>query len=98
MYNFSDLENKYLNVDEQIQKDIVQEVKVPTKEIEIPPSQKKERLQCLDTFRGMSIFGMVFVNYQGGNYEFFNHSLWNGLSFADIIFPFFMWIMGVSCA
>lgn len=40
----------------------------------------------------------MFVNYQGGNYEFFNHSLWDGLTLADIIFPFFMWIMGVSCA
>lgn len=65
---------------------------------EAKPVVVKERLHCLDTFRGLTMFGMVFVNYQGGNYEFFNHSLWNGMTFADCIFPFFMWIMGVSSA
>ena len=41
---------------------------------------------------------MVFVNLGGGNYEMFNHALWDGLTFADTVFPSFMWIMGVSMA
>jgi heparan-alpha-glucosaminide N-acetyltransferase len=39
---------------------------------------------------------MIFVNFHGGAYWFFNHSPWNGLTFADIVFPFFLWIMGTS--
>lgn len=57
-----------------------------------------ERLFCLDTFRGLTMFQMVFVNYRGGNYDIFNHSVWNGITFADVVFPSFMWIMGVSTA
>ena len=39
---------------------------------------------------------MIFVNYGGGGYWFFNHSKWNGLTVADLVFPWFIWIMGVS--
>lgn len=52
----------------------------------------------LDVFRGMTLAGMIFVNYGGGGYWFFNHSPWDGLTFADVIFPFFLWIMGTSMA
>lgn len=41
---------------------------------------------------------MIFVNYGGGSYYFFNHSPWNGLTVADLVFPWFIWIMGVSLA
>ena len=41
---------------------------------------------------------MIFVNYGGGNYWFFNHSIWNGLTVADLVFPWFIWIMGTSMA
>jgi hypothetical protein len=41
---------------------------------------------------------MIFVNYGGGGYWFFDHSSWNGLTVADLVFPWFMWIMGVSMA
>ena len=34
--------------------------------------------RSLDAFRGLSISVMIFVNYGGGNYYFFNHSPWNG--------------------
>ena len=54
------------------------------------------RLGCLDTFRGLSLYLMIFVNYGGGGYHFFNHSDWNGLTVADLLFPWFMWMMGVS--
>lgn len=60
--------------------------------------QKFPRLKSLDTFRGISLTLMIFVNYGGGGYWFFDHAAWNGLTFADLLFPWFMWIMGVSMA
>lgn len=38
---------------------------------------------------------MIFVNYGGGGYRFTEHAVWNGLTVADLVFPWFMWIMGV---
>ncbi|XP_070384595.1 heparan-alpha-glucosaminide N-acetyltransferase isoform X2 [Dermacentor albipictus] len=58
----------------------------------------KKRLNSLDAFRGFSLMLMVFVNYGGGKYWFFHHSPWNGITFADLVFPWFVWIMGVSLA
>ncbi|XP_031550825.1 heparan-alpha-glucosaminide N-acetyltransferase-like isoform X2 [Actinia tenebrosa] len=57
---------------------------------------KQKRLNSLDTFRGIALTIMIFVNYGGGGYYFFNHARWNGLTVADLVFPWFMWIMGVS--
>ena len=54
------------------------------------------RLFSVDTFRGISLAVMVFVNYNGGSYWFFNHSVWNGLTLADLVFPWFIFLMGVS--
>ncbi|XP_065909111.1 heparan-alpha-glucosaminide N-acetyltransferase-like [Dysidea avara] len=56
----------------------------------------KDRLKSLDCFRGLSLVIMIFVNYGGGGYWFFAHSKWNGLTVADLVFPWFMWIMGAS--
>lgn len=38
---------------------------------------------------------MIFVNSGGGHYWWIEHATWNGLHVADIVFPFFLWIMGV---
>ena len=35
----------------------------------------------------ISIVLMIFVNYRGGDYWFFRHSKWNGLTVADLVFP-----------
>ncbi|KAM9991026.1 hypothetical protein ACTFIY_007084 [Dictyostelium cf. discoideum] len=59
-------------------------------------NRKKDRLRSLDVFRGFSITIMIFVNYGGGGYWFFNHSLWNGLTVADLVFPWFVFIMGIA--
>lgn len=59
---------------------------------------KPPRLNSLDTFRGFSLCIMIFVNYGGGGYWFFDHAPWHGLTFADLLFPWFMWMMGVSMA
>ncbi|ELT89271.1 hypothetical protein CAPTEDRAFT_227545 [Capitella teleta] len=58
----------------------------------------KERLRSLDAFRGMSLTIMIFVNYGGGGYWFFDHSYWNGLTLADLVFPWFTWIIGTALA
>lgn len=41
---------------------------------------------------------MIFVNLWGGMYWYFNHSTWNGLTFADLPFGWFIWIMGSTMA
>jgi len=35
----------------------------------------------------ISVSLMIFVNYGGGQYWFFKHSTWNGLTVADLVFP-----------
>ncbi|XP_059100481.1 heparan-alpha-glucosaminide N-acetyltransferase [Peromyscus eremicus] len=54
------------------------------------------RLRSVDTFRGIALIVMVFVNYGGGKYWYFKHSSWNGLTVADLVFPWFVFIMGTS--
>ncbi|KAL5248885.1 hypothetical protein ACHWQZ_G017915 [Mnemiopsis leidyi] len=58
--------------------------------------KKAARLQSLDTFRGLAITVMIFVNFGGGNYYFLEHASWNGLSLADFVFPWFMFMVGCS--
>lgn len=41
---------------------------------------------------------MIFVNYGGGGYWFLKHSAWDGLTVADLVFPWFLFIMGTSLA
>lgn len=38
---------------------------------------------------------MIFVNSGGGHYWWIEHATWNGLHVADLVFPWFLWIMGV---
>ncbi|XP_033835545.2 heparan-alpha-glucosaminide N-acetyltransferase [Periophthalmus magnuspinnatus] len=57
---------------------------------------KSARLQSLDTFRGFALTIMVFVNYGGGGYWFFQHAPWNGLTVADLVMPWFVFIIGTS--
>jgi len=57
---------------------------------------KGGRVDSLDTFRGICLMVMIFVNYGGGYYWFFNHSYWNGLTVADLVFPWFIFIMGIA--
>lgn len=64
----------------------------------VPVIIKKGRVKSLDVFRGICISIMIFVNYGGGQYWFFKHTPWNGLTIADLVFPWFLWIMGASIA
>lgn len=58
-------------------------------------SQTKSRVRSVDTFRGITIALMIFVNDGAGGYWFLEHAAWNGLQPADLVFPWFLWIMGV---
>nr|XP_034993998.1 heparan-alpha-glucosaminide N-acetyltransferase-like isoform X2 [Zootoca vivipara] len=59
---------------------------------------KRRRLLSLDTFRGFSLTIMVFLNCGGGGYWFFEHAAWNGLTVADLVMPWFVFIIGTSVA
>ena len=57
------------------------------------------RLTSLDAFRGLTMAGMVIVNNPGdwGHvYPPLLHAGWNGCTPTDLIFPFFLFIVGVS--
>ncbi len=61
--------------------------------------QIKQRLLSLDVFRGMTIAGMILVNNPGdwGNvYAPLLHAKWHGCTPTDLVFPFFLFIVGVS--
>ncbi|XP_027204616.2 heparan-alpha-glucosaminide N-acetyltransferase isoform X2 [Dermatophagoides pteronyssinus] len=56
------------------------------------------RFHSIDTFRGIAITLMIFVNYGAGQYKSLEHVAWDGLHLADIVFPFFIFAMGMSIA
>ncbi len=59
----------------------------------------RERLISLDVFRGLTILLMTIVNNPGdwGHvYPPLLHSVWNGCTPTDLVFPFFIFIMGVA--
>lgn len=60
----------------------------------------KNRLLSLDILRGASVAGMIFVNNPGDEhtYSLLLHADWIGLTLADLVFPFFVFIMGISIA
>ena len=60
---------------------------------------RPKRLLALDILRGITIAGMILVNNPGSwghIYTPLEHASWNGLTPTDLVFPFFMFIMGVS--
>ena len=61
--------------------------------------KQSSRLLSLDILRGITIAGMLLVNNPGSwgsIYAPLGHAAWNGLTPTDLVFPFFMFIMGVS--
>jgi predicted acyltransferase len=56
-------------------------------------------LLALDILRGITIAGMILVNNPGSwrnIYAPLEHAQWSGLTPTDLVFPFFMFIMGIS--
>src|SRR5438128_3767968 len=63
----------------------------------LPPPA--ERLAALDVFRGATIAGMLLVNDPGtwsAIYPPLEHAPWNGWTPTDLIFPFFLFIVGIT--
>jgi len=56
------------------------------------------RLLSLDVARGITIAFMIMVNNNGGpgSWHFMNHAQWNGLTPTDLVFPTFVFVVGVS--
>ena len=62
-------------------------------------SVRAERLVSLDVFRGMTVAGMLLVNNPGtwsAIYPPLQHAAWNGWTPTDLIFPFFLFIVGIT--
>src|SRR6476646_6213940 len=65
------------------------------------PAQLREpagRLLWLDVARGITIAFMIMVNNNGGSgsWGVMNHAAWNGLTATDLVFPTFVFVMGIS--
>jgi predicted acyltransferase len=61
----------------------------------------RQRLASLDAFRGLTIAGMILVNNPGSEehvYPPLRHAEWHGWTPTDLVFPFFVFIVGVSIA
>ena len=66
---------------------------------QVTPTQGANRLISLDIFRGMTIAGMILVNNPGtwsAIYPPLEHAEWHGWTPTDLIFPFFLFIVGIS--
>src|SRR5256885_5052087 len=59
---------------------------------------KSARLMSLDIFRGITIAAMLLVNNagKGAAYGPLEHAEWHGWTPTDLIFPFFLFIVGVA--
>ena len=68
-------------------------------EQEVALKKPKSRILALDILRGITVAGMIMVNNPGSwgaIYTPLEHASWLGLTPTDLVFPFFMFIMGVS--
>ena len=66
--------------------------------VNTPPSESN-RLISLDVFRGITIAGMVLVNNPGtwqSIYWPLRHAEWHGWTPTDLVFPFFLFIVGIA--
>ncbi|HEV7595738.1 MAG TPA: DUF5009 domain-containing protein, partial [Gemmatimonadaceae bacterium] len=64
-----------------------------------PVAPRRERLLSLDVFRGMTVAGMLLVNDPGTWSAIFpplEHAAWDGWTPTDLIFPFFLFIVGIT--
>ena len=63
-----------------------------------PPVPQRERLVSLDVFRGITVAGMLLVNNPGtwsAIYPPLEHAEWHGWTPTDLIFPFFVFVVGI---
>src|SRR6267154_2332593 len=57
-------------------------------------------LLCVEGFRGLAMRAMILVNNPGGGEGYWplEHAAWHGWTPTDLIFPFFLFIVGTSLA
>ncbi|HEX5284198.1 MAG TPA: heparan-alpha-glucosaminide N-acetyltransferase domain-containing protein [Bryocella sp.] len=63
------------------------------------PSTPAPRLQALDALRGLTIALMILVNTSGDSrhtFRLLSHSPWDGCTIADVVFPCFLFMVGIS--
>jgi len=61
--------------------------------------QSRSRLQSLDVLRGLTVAFMILINNAGDgavSYAQLRHSVWNGCTLTDVVFPLFLFIVGAS--
>src|SRR5690348_7250915 len=70
---------------------------VPAK-VEAGPTTASRRLLSLDALRGLTIAFMIMVNDTGGPgaWKQMRHSPWNGMTATDLVFPGFLFIVGIT--
>lgn len=59
-------------------------------------NRQKTRIKSVDALRGFSLALMVFVNAGSGGYSMLSHAVWDGLHLADLLFPCFVFVMGLA--
>src|ERR1700689_1752125 len=66
--------------------------------ISAPEISPVRRLLSLDALRGLTIAFMIMVNNNGSDHAwwFMKHAEWNGLTPTDLVFPTFLFVVGVS--
>ncbi|KNA18020.1 hypothetical protein SOVF_074470 isoform A [Spinacia oleracea] len=102
------LQNSPSSSTSEIQRHIEDEI-LPFSPSEVPESEphdvitssssvarKNQRLVSLDVFRGLTIALMILVDDAGGAFPSINHSPWFGVTIADFVMPFFLFIVGFS--
>jgi predicted acyltransferase len=62
--------------------------------------EQYKRFFSLDVLRGLTVAGMILVNNPGCSGECFSwlrHAAWHGCVVADLVYPFFLFVVGASC-
>lgn len=62
-------------------------------------SNNTVRIAAIDVLRGITVAGMLLVNDPGDPEHVFSplrHSVWNGCTLADLVFPFFLFVVGIT--
>ncbi|HTV06679.1 MAG TPA: heparan-alpha-glucosaminide N-acetyltransferase domain-containing protein [Acidobacteriaceae bacterium] len=68
-------------------------------EVSAVAAQRSTRLASIDLLRGITVAFMIMVNNNGQNdlaYRWMNHSPWNGFTPTDLVFPVFLFVVGIS--
>ncbi|MGY1607192.1 heparan-alpha-glucosaminide N-acetyltransferase domain-containing protein [Geodermatophilus sp. SYSU D00700] len=67
-------------------------------EVGAPPLRVVPRLRGVDVLRGLAVIGMLLVDNRGSTAmpDQMEHAAWDGLHVADVVFPVFLLVVGVS--